>query len=223
MKKLIVMLILAGMLLGSCMGVESKIKLNPDGSGKINFTYRISQMLLNMGKGAEGVEGSEEAEGEPAEGGDSEGGESNIPLPMTKEDFEKQIEGVEGLRVLNVSQEENEKDLIISAELEFDNVENLNQSETFSEWTISYTKEGGTCVYKQLISEGNTEPADEETISMIESMFAGYELVFSVEVPKPIKEYNRGELSPDKKSVTYRIPISGMMALEERQELIVKW
>ncbi|MBN1696902.1 MAG: hypothetical protein JW881_05265 [Spirochaetales bacterium] len=214
MKKsiIIVIVIMTAFFLASCLGVESRIKLNADGSGHIFFSYRISQMLLNMGKEAEG-----EGEESSAEGG------SDMPLPITKEDFEEQVEGIEGLRVVNVTQEENEKDLIINAELEFDNVEKLNDSETFSEWTISYKKEGGTYIYKQLITEGSEEDVDEESIAMIESMFAGYELAFSVETPKPIKEHNIGELSADKKTCTYRIPISNMMSVKDRLELIIKW
>ena len=175
----------------SCMGAESKIKINNDGSGIIFFTYRISQMLLNMG----------ETEGEAEQ--DST---SDMPLPITKEDFEKNVEGIDGLELVDVKQTETEQDIIISAELKFDNVEALSESEAFSEWPVTFSKKGGSYIYTQVLSEGTVDEEDanldDETINMVESMFTGYEFTFSIEAPSTIKEHNIGELSENKKTVS---------------------
>lgn len=213
-------IILIGILiLASCMGAESKIKIKNDGSGNILFTYRISQMLLNMGE-SEGEESETESESE-------EKSNSDVPLPITKEDFEKEVEGIEGLTLIDVTQTETEQDLIITAELEFDDVEILSQSEAFAEWPVTFEKVDDTYVFTQVLSEGtggdSDAAMDEETIQMVESMFAGYEFVFSVEAPSPIKEYQLGELSPDKKTLTYTIPIADMMRIKEKLEFVVKW
>jgi hypothetical protein len=221
MKKIlpiITILTIIVLLFASCMGAESKIKIQNDGSGTISFTYRISQMLLNMGEEA-GGEGTDEESGEE--------GNADVPLPLTQEDFEKSVEGIEGLRLIEVKQTETETDLIITAKLEFDDVESLSQSEAFSEWPVTFEKAGNSYVYRQILSEGQGEEGDaamdEETINMIESMFTGYEFSFSVETPSPIKEYNIGELSADKKTVTYTIPIADMMRIKEKLVFVVTW
>jgi hypothetical protein len=213
----IIIILISILLFASCMGAESKIKIKNDGSGHISFTYRISQMLLNMGEAGE----------EEGDMGESEGEEdSDVPLPITKEDFQKNVEGIEGLKLIDVTQTETEKDLIITAELEFDDVEILSQSETFSEWPVTFEKKDNTYVYRQVLSEGVGEGdpnMDEETISMVESMFEGYEFIFSLETPSPVKEYNIGKLSADKKTVTYTIAIADMMRVKEKLEFTVKW
>lgn len=219
MKKILwtlTMVLIALLFFASCMGAESKIKINNDGSGNIFFTYRISQMLLNMGESmGESEEGSEEDT------------KSEVPLPITKEDFEKNVEGIDGLELIEVTQTETEQDIIITAQLKFDNVEALSQSEAFSEWPVTFKKEGNGYVYSQLLSEGTANdgdsPIDEESISMVESMFAGYEFSFSIEAPTVIKDHNIGELSADKKTVSYTIPIADMMRIKERLELVVSW
>ena len=224
----------------SCMGAESKIKIKNDGSGNILFSYRISQMLLNMGDSMNESEEEpwESSPDDPIEDTESESekefidepedeGTADLPLPITKEDFEKNIAGIEGLKLIDVTQTETEQDLIITAELEFDNVETLAQSEAFREWPVSFEKVEDSYVFSQVLSEGtvdNPEAAmDEETINMMESMFPGYKFIFSVEAPSPIKDYNIGELSTDKKTVTYTISIADMMRIKEKLEFVVIW
>jgi hypothetical protein len=210
--------------MASCMGAESKIKIQNDGSGNINFSYRISKTLLEMGNSMEeqGDEAVDESMDEPEEEGNS-----NVPLPITKEDFEKSVEGIEGLELINVIQTETEQDIIITAELKFDDVEALSEAEAFSEWPITFEKDGDLYVFTQIISEGTGDDPeaamDEETIGMVESMFEGYEFIFSVEAPSPIKEHTVGELSPDKKTVTYTIPVADMMRVKDQLELVIKW
>jgi hypothetical protein len=219
-------------ILASCMGAESKMKIQNDGSGTILFSYRISRMLLEMGNTTDPA--GEELSDEPAaESGDtlSEGtGEeenSDVPLPITKEDFEKSVEGIDGLELISVTENKTDNDVIITAELSFESVEALSQAEAFSEWPITFEKDGEKHVFTQLISEGTGDDPqaamDEETINMVESMFEGYEFSFSVEAPSPVQEHSIGELSADKKTVTYAIPVAEMMRIKEPLELIIIW
>ncbi|MBN2533917.1 MAG: hypothetical protein JXB88_13590 [Spirochaetales bacterium] len=216
------------LIVASCMGAETKIKIQNDGSGTILFSYRISRMLLEMGKSSMDTASDEPGMDSPDEPVMEEEDEnSNLPLPITKEDFKTSIEGIEGLEIIDVTQDETEKDIIITAKLKFKNVEALSRAEAFSEWPITFEKVGNTYVYSQVISEGmgdNSDAAmDEETIKMMESMFEGYEFSFSVEAPSPIKEHSIGELSPDKKTLYYTIPVGDMMRIKERLELVIKW
>lgn len=207
-------------ILASCMGTESKIKIQNDGSGEIFFSYRISKMLLEMGD-------SMDETGDESMENPEEESESDVPLPITKEDFEENVEGIEGLEVVEVTEAETEQDVIITAELKFDDVEALSQADAFSEWPVTFEKVGDTYVFSQVISEGTGDDPetamDEETISMVESMFEGYEFSFSVEAPSPIKEYSIGELSPDNKTVTYTVQIADMMRIKDRLELVIIW
>jgi hypothetical protein len=197
------------------MGAESKIKINNDGSGEIFFSYRISRMLLEMG------DSMDESAEEPQEENDS-----NVPLPITKEDFEESVEGIEGLEVIDVTETQTEQDVIITAELKFDDVEAVSQAEAFAEWPVTFEKVGNSYVLSQVISEAGNDPEtemDEETISMVESMFEAYEFSFSIETPSPIKEHSIGELSPDKKTVTYTVAVADMLRIKEKMELVIMW
>ena len=209
MKK-IILIFSAILLLSSCIGVKSNISINADNSGILVFEYRISQMFANMGNP------------------EQENGSSDPPLPISKENLAASVEGIEGLELRNVTHEENETDIIITAEIMFDSIDALAKSSLFESMPISYQKIGEDNIFKQQISEASEEEVDEESIQMIEGLFTGYEMIFTVNTPTQIKEYSveeysLGELSAENKTATYRISIAELMKLREKTELIIKW
>ena len=206
MKKIALLL---GLVLGlsSCIGIKSAVTFNRDGSGIITFEYRISKMLTEMG----GDDGAD------------------VPLPISEEELKSSLADSPNLSLKKVSQRETEEDLYITAEIEFKNVEEFTEVDSFSAMPMKLVKKGNEFTFTQLISEGtgsdseDSEEMDEETKKMMESFFAGYELSFTVTAPTSIQDYNLGQISDDKKSVMYSIPLLEMNSLEEETVLEVRW
>ena len=91
-------------------------------------------------------------------------------------------------------------------------------------------------MFRQVLSTADDEQAgqggadaaaaaesDKELSQMFAEMFAGYELAFSVSAPRPIKSHSAGELSADRKSVTWRLPLERVVELPEGTVFTVAW
>jgi hypothetical protein len=110
MRRLILILA-AVLLLCSCIGVDSKMTIRSDGSGTLELTYRISQAVADLGR--------------------SGADKGPLPLPVTREDFERGIAGVQGVTLKSISRTENETDITIRAVLGFDSVDSLAKAAAF--------------------------------------------------------------------------------------------
>jgi hypothetical protein len=204
MKKVVVLLGLI-VLLSSCIGIKNSVQFNRDGSGTVTMEYRISKMLTEMGEGS-----------------------SDAPLPLSQDDLKEAVSENPNLELKSVEQWDDEKDVYISAVIGFQKVNEFTDVESFAAMPMSLEKQGGEFVYRQLISEGNTEgeeeaELDEETKKTMEAFFEGYELSFTVVAPSEITYHSLGDLAADRRSVTYSIPLLEMDKLEEETVLEVKW
>ena len=206
MKKI---LLLAAMVLvlASCIGIESTVSFNGDGSGVVVMNYRISKMLTEMG-----------------------GEEAETPLPVTEEELRASLEEHPNLTVKSVTQTEDDNDILITTEVEFDRVEDFTDVAEFSEMPMNLEITSDGYIFTQVINEGAEEGAeasdpeeDAEMQAMMAQFFEGYELVFTVNAPAVVKEHNLGDLSSNGRSVTYAIPILDLSTLTEETVLTVRW
>jgi hypothetical protein len=224
-------LIILILLLGSCIGIDSTVTFNKDGSGMIKMEYRISNSFTEMNE---------------------EGG--TPPLPLSQESLRAALKDSSSLELISVKQRKDEKDTYITAEIKFKAIEALTSLEAFSSMPMSLSKQGEKYKFEQLITEGesttddesvseaitpegtissgelpdNSENStemysDEELQAIMAPYFDGYELKFTVKTPAPIRNYNLGVLSQDKKSITYTLPLLQMQNLKEKTLLIVEW
>ena len=69
-------LFIAAVLLTSCIGIDSRLSIREDGSGTLALTYRVSQLVADVGL--------------------SETGTSAVPLPLTRADFDHSLEASGG-------------------------------------------------------------------------------------------------------------------------------
>jgi hypothetical protein len=195
--------ICAVLLFFGCIGIETTMNINANGSGMIFIQYKVSQLLVNMGR--------TETEAE-----------KQVPLPLAEEDFRQAVMKAPGLTLHSFHQEETEADVIIRAEIGFDSVGSLNNSEIFADMPISFTKRGNSYVFSQLLTEGSEEMTEEQKQAM-EDFFQGYELAFAITVPRKIIDYNRGELSQDKHTLTYRITMMQLLEFKQKTVLTLTW
>lgn len=196
-------LILTVVLLSSCIGIESEILLRQDGTGVLTLSYQISQFMKNIDVGRE---------------------EKRLPLPVNKEEFVRTAEGIEGLRLTDIDEREDEENVYIRAKLEFDSIDAVNALGRPGEIGISLENRGDTNTFRQVIFAGQEgEEITEDSLEMVETFFQGYDLVFAITVPTDVKSYSPGDLSADGRTVTYAITVPEILKRSEPLVLEVVW
>ena len=190
-------------LLSSCIGIESEIRIRQDGSGVMTLSYTVSQFIKNIDAGRS---------------------EKQLPLPVNEEEFRRSAERVEGLRLTNLEEREDEENVYIQAELEFDNVEAVNALGPEGQIGITLESRDGTTTFRQVIYEApQGQDISEESLEMIKTFFEGYELVYSVTAPAEVRDHNLGVLGPDGRTVTFTITVPEILKAPEPLILEVVW
>jgi hypothetical protein len=203
MRKIAV-LCCAVVVLASCVGVDSKLTIRDNGSGILIFSYRVSQLVADLG--------------------DSTSGKGVVPLPLSRGDFERSLAGAKGrVRLTRFDRSENEKDIIIRAELAFDSLEALSQVEAFHDADLKTGTEGARHSFSQLIARAPAEPVTEDTFRMLDAFFDGYQLSFAIETPQPMQTTTLGSLSTDRKSLLYSTTIKDILQTKSDIVLKVTW
>ncbi|MCL1928434.1 MAG: hypothetical protein FWG07_06560 [Treponema sp.] len=197
-------------LLVSCIGASSHIKINSDGSGTISQEYRISLELQNMGK--------------------TEGNEGMFPLPTGKEDLERTVARIPGLRLISYTSRLDEKDLIINANFAFDSPEALAALMENSNQQFKVDLQGKKITLNFSAGE-NSEPAFKE---MVVTAFQGYNFSLSMSVPgqaktawfdsagKSVQQYP-GVCSVRNSTVDYTVSMGDLVYLDIPLNLEISW
>lgn len=208
MKKLLCMIpvLLAFM---ACVGLETETTFKPDGSGTMSFTYRISNMLAEMGEDG-----------------------NDVDLPINETTLRESLTDADGVTLKSVSSWSDETDTYISATMNFESIQTFYEQEEYDDMAASLTKDGGDFVYKQLISEGNgsngemtdAEKAEMESANaMMAPYFEGYEVKIIIHTPRRIKDANMGDISDGGKTLTYTVPMMDIQNMTKETYLIVRW
>jgi len=196
-------LILTVVLLSSCIGIESEILLRQDGTGVLTLSYQISQFMKNIDAGRE---------------------EKQLPLPVNEEEFVRTAEGIEGLRLTDIDEREDEENVYIRAKLEFDSVDAVNALGRAGQIGIGLENQGETNTFRQVIFAGQEgEEITEDSLEMIETFFQGYDLVYTITVPTPVQSHSLGDLSADGRTVTYTITVPEILKRSQPLVLEVVW
>ena len=192
----------AVLLLASCIGIESELVVRQDGSGILRLSYTVSHFIKNIDQGR---------------------ADRQLPLPINEEEFRRSAEGIEGLRLEDFEKTEDEENVYIRTELEFDSVQAVNALGREGDMGISFENQGDTGTFRQVIYPGREEEISAESLEMIETFFEGYELVYSVTVPGEVRSHSLGELASDGVTVTYTVTISEILENSEPLVLEVAW
>jgi hypothetical protein len=194
---------LASVLLCSCIGIDSQITLRNDGSGTLKLDYRISQFMKNL---------------------DVAKSDWRLPLPVSREDFQRTVGSIQGLRLVSLDQREDEKDVFIAARIDFARVEAINDIGKAGQIELSFSNEGDLHVFRQQVYRGGgLEEISQESLQMVETFFEGYGLTYRVSAPAVIMRHSLGELSEDKRSVSYHTTIADLLKSREKKVLEIAW
>jgi len=204
MKKAGFLCIVAAVLLSSCVGVGSRLTIHQDGSGTLALTYRVSQLVVNLGNPVDG--------------------KGVIPLPLTKADFERSVASSQGMvRLTSFDRSEDQKDVTIRVELAFDSLEALAKLDAFQSAQIRLSSDGGGHSFSQLIAKAPREPITEDSLRMVDAFFGDYDLAFTIEVPQPVKTNTLGTLSQDRRVLTYKTSVKDLVRTKSDVVLSMSW
>lgn len=163
---LIAFLALAALLFSSCVGMDTRISIGRDGSGKVTAEYRLSEELVSFGA--------------------LEGNRQMLPLPLTKQDVENSLRQSKGLSLDSWSSRKEGAETLITTVISFRTIEDL----------VYYLDPRGTlATYTQgkeersiSFSLGDTiPPLDADMRSLAKEAFKPYGFSFEVNLPSPAK------------------------------------
>jgi len=191
-------------LLSSCIGVDSRLTVRDNGSGTLQLTYRISQLVADLGV--------------------SSTGKSAIPLPVSRSDFERSLAASNGkVRLTRFDKSEDAKDITIRAEIAFDSLDSLAKIDAFHDAELRWGTEGSRRTFSQLVARTPRQPLSDDSRRMLEALFEGYDLTFVVVAPQPITDSTLGTLSADKKTLTYKTTIKDVMTTTQDLVMTARW
>jgi hypothetical protein len=196
-------LLLGVALLCSCVGIDSKLFVRADGSGTLDLTYRVSQMIVDLGRS-----GTEKVD---------------LPLPITKEDFQRGLQDVPGVRLSGFSRSENEKDITIHVQLAFDSVDALSRVAAFRGESLSIAVSGGQHTFTQTVAKAAAAEMSQDSLQMLDTFFNGYTISLSFEAPAPIQSFSLGQLSQDRKTLTYTATVKDLVTAKKDVVFSVSW
>jgi len=199
-------LAVAAVFLTSCVGIDSRLTILDNGSGTLEMTYQVSQLLSNFG--------------------DSGDGRKIVPLPLTRSDFDRSLEAAKGkVRLAAFDRSENEKDITIHVRLDFDSLDALGSLDAFrgAEIKTGAGGQGGGHTFSQLIAHAPQTPVSDDSLRMVDAFFNGYDLTFTVETPQPVKSASLGTVSENHRSVTYTTSVRDVIRTKSDLVLSVSW
>ncbi|HUI68876.1 MAG TPA: hypothetical protein VL354_00060 [Spirochaetia bacterium] len=190
--------------LTSCIGIDSHMTIHDNGSGTLVLTYRISQIIADLGM--------------------SSPGGSVVPLPVSHADFDRALAATRGkVRLTKFDRSENEKDITVHAELTFDSVDDLAMVDCFQDAGLKWNAQDSRHEFSQVVARAPRQPLSEDSKRMLDAFFEGYNLSFSVEAPQPIKSSTLGTLSADRRTLSYTASIRDAMTVTQDLVMSAQW
>jgi len=204
MQKAAFLCALALAALSSCVGIDSDLTIRGNGSGTLDLTYRVSQLIVNLGSPSDG--------------------KSVVPLPLSRSDFERSIQTTQGkVRLTRFDRSEDQKDITIRAGLAFDSLDALSQMDAFQGAQIRTSTDGGAHSFSEVIAKAPREPLTDDSLKMVDAFFGGYDLTFKIEAPQPITTNSLGTLSPDRRVLTYTTTVGDIVRTKSDIVLSLSW
>lgn len=163
---------MAVLMLGSCLGASMDITVRENGSGRIVLEYRVSQMLESIGR----LDGNKDW---PA-------------IPVGREDFERSVARIPGLRLSSFSAREaaakpgSAADLVTRAVLDFDDTTALLAFLDRTGSRASLVQENGKNTMRLVLVEPGQQIQDEQLLSLMQEVSSGYEISITVNAPKNV-------------------------------------
>jgi len=137
------------------------IQLNNNGSGRLSIEYRISHALNNLGA--------------------LDGNVSFPVIPAGKEDIERTIQRIPGMKLLSYSSRQTERDMIINVNMEFDSPQALLAFIDPQGNKASIINNGQSGIFELIIinNEFDITRYDENLIPLMRTFFNDYDFTIN--------------------------------------------
>jgi len=191
--------------LSSCIGVNSNVSIRQNGSGTIQLEYRLSRMFEALGK--------------------LDGNEKQLPLPVGRTDFERTVNRVPGLALTAYSISQDEKDLLVKAELSFTSLDALAGFLDATGQSVRLVSDGGNRTMGLVLVRG-IKNVDADLESLVRTVFAGYTIDMRFNFPStPTVSTvgNIGQAAVTGTSARYTSPVTDLVLSSEPVELRLSW
>ncbi|GMO54704.1 MAG: hypothetical protein Ta2G_13690 [Termitinemataceae bacterium] len=211
MKKLIVLLmasLFTSLLLSSCLGMKTEVKVKKDGSGSARTVYTVSEDLLKMLN-------------------EQDGTDFKMPIPLEKHDFENAVKKVPGLKMTNYKSSDTPKDRIITVDFTFADFTALLGFLDSAGVKNDYDKSGNTnilyLVFTYDAKSLKLNSLNANARQMIPFTFQGYTMDFNIEFPSPanvrymnvdgeeLSALSAGSISTEKNKVLFSSPMASLL------------
>jgi len=143
--------------LNSCIGISMDIQMNRDGSGRLTMEYRISNLLESIGS--------------------LDGNASKPSIPVGREDWERTVERLSGVRLVSYSNKVNHNDSVVNVTLTFANPQALSaiiDSAGASRGMVLAAYNGQTGSLDLIVHKNQSSGYDQNLISLMRSFFTDY-------------------------------------------------
>ena len=198
----------------SCFGVNTEIVLNQNGSGTVALEYRISRLLDSLGK--------------------LDGNERWNTVPVGRADFERTVDRLEGMKLLSFSSKEDEKNVTISAKLEFSNIKGLLAFLDASGLHSSFSGDPRSGNLILTLAEGAT--AESSGISqLVSDISQGYAVKMGLTLPsegkltifdntgKNLTGIPGSEITTSGKKVSFSFPLGEVLSSKDGLKAEFRW
>ena len=146
----------------SCFGMSMDIELRQNGSGTLSLEYRISKSLDSLGK--------------------LDGNERWNTIPVGRSDFERTISRLPDIKLVSFSSKEDQKDVIISAKLEFSSIKGLLAFIDAGGQRSSFSGDARSGSLVLTLSEGS-QNIDADLLKLIENVSSSYSVKMGMSFP----------------------------------------
>gem|GEM_PF-5633833 len=196
-KNILIILIL---ILSSCLDADIHIDIKEDGSGESNVKYTLDNALLSLV--------------------DIDLNTKDFGIPITKE----QVRSIntDSLKNTGFSKKETEDELKAEYGFTFKNIVDM-QDINKDVYKVSYAKKDGKAKLNFVLFPGtnsNFVKASETNITedqkdIIEPILSGHKINYIFNLPRQILSNNIGNLSKDKKTLTYSLSLDKLISVKD--------
>lgn len=155
-------------MLASCVGIEATAKIDAKGSGTLSMEYQISNEFAQTGA----------LETTPS-----------LPLPLSREDIEKSLQGIEGVQLKSYSMNTKANNIVISFTLLFDSPSHLAHYLDPAGKFVQYNQQNGISSMRITLGDA-IPPLDTQMKDTIYEKVKSYTFKFIFEAPQAAPEFS---------------------------------
>ncbi|SLM19611.1 conserved exported hypothetical protein [uncultured spirochete] len=202
----LLLLIVSAFPLTSCIGIDASAKIDAKGAGTLSIEYQISKDFAQLGS----------LESTPM-----------LPLPLSREDIERGLQGVQGVTLKSYSKSERGDNIIVSLMLAFDSPSSLAVYLDPNGKLAQYQQENGRSHLK--LSFGDTvQPLDPQMKAEISEKLKPYRFKFALEAPGAapeisVKNGDFFQVTTSGKKTTLECSMTDIITCDRVPEIDITW